>query len=48
MSLSLPGPVWLIGCGNMAGAMLVAFQVWVVDALFASSSSTGPPSGSTG
>lgn len=22
MTLSLPGPLWLIGCGNMAGAML--------------------------
>ena len=21
---SLPGPLWLIGCGNMAGAMLEA------------------------
>lgn len=26
MSISLPGPFWLIGCGNMAGAML---QGWL-------------------
>ncbi|HEY0311700.1 MAG TPA: pyrroline-5-carboxylate reductase dimerization domain-containing protein [Allosphingosinicella sp.] len=32
MTLSLPGPFWLIGCGNMAGAMLARWLECGLDA----------------